>query len=238
METLKLGLRKLEDQRAILNHQLCNTLGLAAGTMVVPDSTVAMMPTGSSDGNLATALANTPQLQLAELNVQMAGQRERMARSELLPKVALFAADNFSGPFTYDIPPIDKNVNFWYVGVGLKYPLSALYKNNRKVQQAHTDALRQQQELNVVRETVDNAVHSAETLYRQAIVEWQTQQKSVELAVQNYRVVNDRYLNQLALITDMVDASNLKLNAELEEVNARIGIIFAYYRIKFVEGTI
>ena len=238
METLKLGLRKLQDQLSILNHQLCTTLGLPAGTVIEPDSTVAQMQTVTGSGTLETALANTPQLQLAQLNVEMAGQRERMARSELLPKVALFAADNFSGPFTYDIPPIDKNVNFWYVGVGLKYSLSSLFKSNRKLQQARTDAFRQQQELNVVRETVDNAVYSAETLYRQAFVEWQTQLKSVELADQNYQVVSDRYLNQLALITDMVDASNLKLNAELQEVNARIGIIFAYYRIKYICGTI
>ena len=69
-------------------------------------------------------------------------------------------------------------------------------------------------------------------------MELQTQQKSVELAGQNYQVVNERYLSQLALVTDMVDASNMKLNAELNEVDARIGILFAYYRMKYVSGTL
>ena len=50
--------------------------------------------------------------------------------------------------------------------------------------------------------------------------------------------MNDRYLNQLALVTDMVDASNLKLNAELSEVDARINIAYAYYRMKFIAGEI
>lgn len=36
MEQLKLGKRKLEDQKRILNHQLCNTLGLE-GVMVEPE---------------------------------------------------------------------------------------------------------------------------------------------------------------------------------------------------------
>lgn len=62
--------------------------------------------------------------------------------------------------------------------------------------------------------------------------------KSVELAAQNYRVVNDRYMSQMALITDMIDASNIKLNAELEEVNARIGTIYACYNMKFIAGEI
>ena len=53
-----------------------------------------------------------------------------------------------------------------------------------------------------------------------------------------YDVMNARYLSQLALVTDMVDASNLKLNAELSEVDARINIVYAYYRMKYVAGEI
>lgn len=40
--------------------------------------------------------------------------------------------------------------------------------------------------------------------------------------------MNARYLSQLALVTDMVDASNLKLNAELSEVDARINIVYTF----------
>ena len=75
-------------------------------------------------------------------------------------------------------------------------------------------------------------------MHRQAFADLRTQQKSVELATQNYRVMNDRYLNQLALVTDMVDASNLKLNAELQEVNARINIAYTYYSILYTKGNI
>ena len=34
------------------------------------------------------------------------------------------------------------------------------------------------------------------------------------------------------------DASNLKLNAELNEVDARINIVYAYYRMKYIAGEI
>ena len=34
----------------------------------------------------------------------------------------------------------------------------------------------------------------------------------------------------------MVDASNLRLNAELLEADARIGIVYAYYRVKYAAG--
>ena len=65
----------------------------------------------------------------------------------------------------------------------------------------------------VAQESLSNEVHQAWTMYQQSFAELKTQQKSVELACQNYKVVSDRYMSQLALITDMLDASNIKLNA-------------------------
>ena len=64
--------------------------------------------------------ASRNDVQALTLATKIYDQKALVARSEMLPKVALVAADNFSGPFTYDIPPLDKNINYWYVGVGVK----------------------------------------------------------------------------------------------------------------------
>ena len=68
--------------------------------------------------------------------------------------------------------------------------------------------------------------------------EVKTQQKQVELANQNYSVVQNRYQNELALLTDMVDASNMKLSAEMALVNARIGMLYNFYKLKYVTNTL
>lgn len=249
METLRLSLKKLQDQRGILNHQLCNQLGIDGE--IIPSLTTDPMPEQSSpirslspkgEGSEMSwqnrALTTAPSIQKAEIGQKIASQQLRLAKSEMRPKVAMVAADNFNGPFTYDIPPIDKNFNFWYVGVGVKYPISSLFKQNKKVQQARIHTRQAEQSYTVAAEQLNNQVQQAYTYYQQAFVELETQQKSVQLAQQNYQVVNDRYLSQLALITDMIDASNIKLDAELKEVDARIGIIFAYYRLKYISGTL
>ena len=249
METLRLNLKKLQDQRGILNHQLCNQLGIDGE--IIPSLTTDPMPEQSSpirslspkgEGSEMSwqnrALTTAPSIQKAEIGQKIASQQLRLAKSEMRPKVAMVAADNFNGPFTYDIPPIDKNFNFWYVGVGVKYPISSLFKQNKKVQQARIHTRQAEQSYTVAAEQLNNQVQQAYTYYQQAYVELETQQKSVQLAQQNYQVVNDRYLSQLALITDMIDASNIKLDAELKEVDARIGIIFAYYRLKYISGTL
>ena len=242
MESLKLGKRQLEDQKSILSHQLCNALGIE-DAIIVPD--IDLTATGyelMSEKDLQSdALVNAPQIRQSELATNVAEQQLKLAKSELLPKVpkvAVVAADNFTGPFTYDIPPINKNFNVWYVGVGVKYALSSLFKPPKSVRRAGAQLRRSQEAHAVTNENVNNQVHQAYTMHQQPYVELRTQQKSVELANQNFQVVQNRYANQLALITDMIDASNVKLNAELQEVNAQINIAYTYYNVKYVTGKI
>jgi len=239
METLRLGLRKMEDSRRVLSYQLCNTLGIEQ-TVIAPDTATVRTAMGeATEGEWQQrAAAQSPTLRLSGIGVSLSEQQLRLARSEMLPRLSVVAADNFSGPFTYDVPPIDKNFNVWYVGVGVSYSLSSLFKSNKAVRRA-AEAVRQSRELRgVAAEAIDNQMQEAYTLYRQSFADLRTQRKSVELSRQNYEVMNDRYLNQLALVTDMVDASNILLNAELQEVNARINIVYAYYRMKFIAGEI
>lgn len=123
-------------------------------------------------------------------------------------------------------------------GRGREYSLSSLFKSNKRIKQAAVET-RQAKEAHAVQaEQLNNRVQAAYVQYQQTYVELETQKKSVELAQQNYEVMNARYLSQLALVTDMVDASNLKLNAELSEVDARINIVYAYYRMKYIAGEI
>ena len=249
MESLKLGLTALRNNRSILNHQLCNTLGMNQGNQmnqgsleiqIIPDATIADKTYGKEGEAYwqTVGTLNSPLLEQSSNAIRIAEQKEKIAKSDLLPKVAFVAADNFDGPILFELPPVDKNLNVWYVGVGVKYSLSSLFKSNKRIKQAAVET-RQAKEAHAVQaEQLNNNVQAAYVQYQQTYVELETQRKSVELAQQNYDVMNARYLSQLALVTDMVEASNLKLNAELSEVDARINIVYAYYRMKYVAGEI
>ena len=249
MESLKLGLTALRNNRSILNHQLCNTLGMNQDSqmnqgnqeiLIIPDATIADKTYGKEgEAYWQTAgTLNSPLLEQSSNAIRIAEQKEKIAKSDLLPKVAFVAADNFDGPILFELPPVDKNLNVWYVGVGVKYSLSSLFKSNKRIKQAAVETRQAKEAHAVQKEQLNNNVQAAYVQYQQTYVELETQRKSVELAQQNYDVMNARYLSQLALVTDMVDASNLKLNAELSEVDARINIVYAYYRMKYVAGEI
>lgn len=240
MEQLKLGREKMSNQRAIQNYQLCQMLGLPTEEHLTPDEQAADI----SPSELAMEVwqdksaAHSPLLQQSAIDIEMAKNHEKLMRSELLPKISIMAVDNFNGPITFELPPVDKNLNIWYLGIGLRCSISALFKSNKKVHQARQATHLQELTHQSKKEQLDQQMQQAWTLYRQAHTELETQQKSVQLAAQNYDVMRERYLNQLALVTDMVDASNLKLNAEIDEAQARIQIAFAYYRMKYISGTL
>ena len=64
------------------------------------------------------------------------------------------------------------------------------------------------------------------------------ERKNIQLAEENYAVVSNRFDNQLALLTDMLDASNALLDAGVRLVNAEISAQFYYYQLHFISGTL
>ncbi|MDL2213740.1 TolC family protein [Bacteroides sp. OttesenSCG-928-D19] len=240
LEQLRLGLTELRNNASIINFQLVSTLALPEETIIVPDSMLLAMeiPALSGEQWQQQAEALQPGLKIADLSVSLGRQQERITRSERLPKVALVAANHLTGPVTIEIPALNKNFNYWYVGIGVQYNIGSLWKSQSKSRMNHFATVRAEQSLGLEREETEIAVNSAYTMLRQAYEQVRTQEKSVDLAVQNYKVINNRYLNDLALLTDMIDASNQQLAAELSLANARINVIYNYYKLKRVTGTL
>ena len=240
MEQLRLGRARVEDAQRVISHQLATVLGVDSTVAILPqdDFTTALCPQDGEGAWQQTANAHHTGLQKAALGTRMAEQKVQLERSERLPKVALVAEDHFDGPVTFEIPTLDKNINYWYVGVGVSYNVGSLWKNNKRLRKARTALARSRQEQQVAAEGVENAIQAAYTDYLTAFTELRTQEKSVELAAQNYRIIQNRYENGLALVTDMTDAANVKLNAELALVSARINVIYNYYQLKYLSNTL
>lgn len=234
----ELALTQIGNSREVLNHQLAIALGLPEGTLIQVDTTMtALLPEVSSE--LAwqqEALLSAPVLKQSLLGVDMSRQGEKLAGADSKPSVFAFAADKLEGPILTEVPAISSNLNYWYAGVGVKYSLSSLFKTNKKVRQARAATLMAQEEHKLAQDNLRTAVKEAYVHFEEAFTVFDVQKKSLELAQQNYQVVNNRYLNGLSLITDMLDASNQKLNAELQVVNAQINILFSYCKLKRVAG--
>lgn len=240
LKSLELALTQVENNISIINFDLTSALGLPEEIRIIPDKSILDRTHAGGDIDYwqAAAEENLPTLDIARLQIDASRVQEKFVRSAKLPKVAIVAANNFSGPITVEIPAINKNINYWYVGVGVSYNFGSLYKNKRNARVARTATVRAQQNLDYLREQAEAGVHSSYTKLNESFVQLDTYEKSAELARENYDVINNRYNNDLALLTEMVDASNERLTAELQLVNARVNIVYNQYKLKYSAGTL
>ena len=240
LEQLRLGLHETENNMRRVNYHIVQALGLPDETIIAPDSAITnyRLQVLSRDQWQSEAESNSPILHIAQLKISKQQQKEHSVKAERLPQVALVAANHFDGPITIEVPTIDKNFNYWYVGVGLKYNISALWKANKKSRIERIGTICAKESAELAREETGIAINSAFIALENAYEQLRTQEKSVELARENYNVVNNRYLNDLALVTDMIDASNALIETQLQLVNARINVIYSTYNLQRVAGTL
>ena len=234
LQNLSYAKIQLQNSISLLNNQLTVAVGLPQSVVIVPDTTVVaknFLP-------LLQQPAPTVALpvQMAEKAEKIAGHAEKISRAERFPQIALFVGDYLNGPVTIEIPALNKNFNYWAVGVGIKYNFGNLYKSSSKIRASRLATRHAGEEKAVAEEHVLLALDDAFTHYKEAFALLETKEKSVELAAQNYTVIAYRYENDLALITDLLDAASQKLDAELQSINAKINIIYNYHKIKYISG--
>lgn len=243
LQSLNLSALRLKNSVTIMNNELVKTLQLPVGTILElkdEDNPMLAMGVPASEGYSWKSIAdvNSPVLKEAELQIEQARSAEKLVRSEKLPQIFGFASNHLNGPVMIEIPVLNNNFNYWYVGAGIKYNIASLYKNKAKADMAHLSMQNSVESKNVITDQLDNEIVAANIRYHETLDVYQTQLKSVALAQQNYTIIKNRYTNDLVLITEMLDAENAKLDAELRATNAQINILFHHYQLKKLSGTL
>ena len=239
-EQLNLQLTRTRDARTTANFQLVTTLHLPEGTDIKPDTAMLEQKIQTLTENewQDMARANNILLKQTQTAIRLNEQKVKQERAERLPHISIVAADHLDGPVTIEVPALDNNFNYWYIGVGIKYNLSSLFKNNNRLRQARLNVRQAQENHQLAQEKIKNDVQEGYVNFMTSFTDLRTQEKSVKLADENYSVTDNRYKNDMALLTDMIDASNMKLSADLGLVNARINILYNYYKMKYITHTL
>lgn len=240
LQNIQLRLTATENEINKINYRLLTALGLDQGLQIVPDKNSLLVAEvdSLSEQDWRWASKEAPRLQLADTEIALSRNRERLIRAERLPRVHFSLTSELNGPILVEVPPLDNNFAYWFAGVSVSYSFDSLFKSHKKLKQAKIAIMRSEMAKEQVAEEVDNSIHAAYVDLNEAYIRLRTQQKSVQLAHENYGIVRQRYLNGLALITDMLDASNTQLDMELQLANYQIGILYQYYLLKKLTGTL
>ncbi len=134
LQSLELALTQLENSRLIINNRLVTVLGLPLETVIEVDTTLLdRLPEPLSEAYWQETGTNTsPILKQAELGVEQSRYNEKIVKAERLPSIALFAGNYLNGPITIEVPPINKNFNYWLVGVKVKFNIASAYTSGKK----------------------------------------------------------------------------------------------------------
>ena len=89
--------------------------------------------------------------------------------------------------------------------------------------------------------TADNSNQEAIALYtkyKEALNRIDVARQSIEQARANLKIVSAKYFNQLALLTDLLDADDLFQGSKFDLVQAQVNAHLIYYRLLFTSGNL
>lgn len=228
----RLALQEVDNSLTLMSQQLDILLGLDEQTLIVPDTTLLhqINPTSDYADYLQKAYRDDWTMRRLRQETQLALNNQRLVKAEFLPQLSLYAGNTLARPITRTMA--DYYNNSWNIGLTLSYPLSSLYKNRHKLEEArlNIDASQQQEELR--KQSLRMEIRTALIRHQEAQDRVKALELSVHQARENYRIMRNRYFGQLSILTDLLDANSVLLDAELQLTTARARVIYTYYELQ------
>ncbi len=235
---LEQSILQVQNAIFITNKSLTLMAGLNEDIMIVPDVSNINHQIRLQDEKYfrEIAFANNPQLSISDTRIAIAEKNLELTKSDNLPTLAGFAGYGATRPMTNSSPAMDYYSGSYQVGLNLSYNIETLYKTKKKT--AVDKVLIEQAELQktAVMQQIEADVNAAYNNYHQAVTQREVSSINEQAADENYRITELKYKNQLVTVAEIIDASNTKLQAELQTLDDQTDIIINYIRLLRVIG--
>lgn len=232
----RLSLQETENSILIVSQQLNLLLGNSENRIIKPDTTLLQKatPLESYEAYLLSAYEQAPDMKLLQKETELARNQIQMNRASRKPNVNLYASNTLARPITRTMT--DLYNNNWNIGLSVSYPLSSLFKSDHKIKESQLQVFVQKKEEELKKQQLQMDIYNAILRHKEALQQADAWKLSVRQAQENYRIMQNRYMNQLAILTDLLDANSVLLNAELQLTASRTRIIYTYYQLQKVCG--
>lgn len=205
--------------------------------LVLSDSTIVkMVPNlmnleNSNEDNAYEFISSKQNIELQEAKI-------KGAKSNYYPSIELVTGYSFSYPNYLIYPYVDQAYSIGFVGFKMKYTISSLYQNNHKVsaEKQHLLALKNHEE--AIRDNIKLEISSLKIKIENTQEKMDVAEKNIEQSNVNLKIVTTKYFNQLALLTDLLEADNLYLQSKYKLIEAQTSLLNYYYQILYTTGKI
>lgn len=239
IKNLDQGILTLVNNKQILNYNLNLALGLPSETEILPIESLENKESGIGiDFYLNLAHNNNPLLKSAQTNVNVADKNIEIIKTDKMPAISGFGGYTVQRPVTTRNPVLDMYSGGWQTGVSLSYNIDNLYKTKERVKLGELQKNQANDAVTLTLQNVDMGVNAAYIKYQESIQQADILNEAKKLAEENYKITEAKYLNQLAVQAEMIDAQNQKLQSELDYANAEINMLYQYYNLLKSTGTL
>ncbi|WP_164735537.1 TolC family protein [Pseudoflavitalea rhizosphaerae] len=221
----------------VSNQRLNTLLNIDPYTKIIPSDTVSLNLQDSLElAALLKDYSSTFSILKAQKNIELQENRTKLAKSFNLPAVSLFAGYGFNYPNTMIFPPVAQTIAVGTAGVKITYEISSLYHNKHRVRSSRLREAALKDQKGWIEDNVKQEAQALAIKYNEAMNRLTVIKKSIEQAEINYNIQNTKYVNQLTLLTDLLEADNLYQETQFNYIQANIAALSIYYRLLFITG--
>jgi outer membrane protein TolC len=230
------AIKENESEIQIFHNRLNVLLHLPQETKVILADTTIVNSISLTEEVLETDSQNAYPFKMAEKEVDLREHEIKAARSNYYPSVELIAAYGYNYPNYLRYPYVDQVYSIGFVGFRMQYSLSSLYQNNHKVSAEKNRLEEARTQKSATQDNINLEISSLKIKMEDMQAKIALAQKNIEQSKVNYKIVSAKYFNQLALLTDLLDADNLYLQSKYSLIEAKNQLLNYYYQLLFTTG--
>ena len=170
-----------------------------------------------------------------QLATKIYDQQVKVARSEMMPKLAAVAALHATNPNSYDGFENKFGAAF-SVGATLTMPLWHWGGLSNKVKAAQVDANVKRLELDDAKEKIELQVNQAMFRYQEAFKTWEATKANMAQAEENMRIANLAFKEGMGTLDEVLAAQTAWLKANSEKIDAEIDVQMTHEYLNKVMG--
>jgi outer membrane protein len=168
------------------------------------------------------ALQDRQEIKSTKFQIAALEQKENAASSGWYPQLFAFGDFYYNNPNQRFLPLENEFNDSWDVGLGLKWEVWNWGGTSAKVEQAKQDYLQAENSFALLKENIELDVYNNYLNLQRAIKKIELSKLQVESAEENYRITKQKYYQQLATSTDLIDAETSLLNAKTTQITSKV----------------
>ncbi len=224
----------------IANYDFNVMLGIKENKKIIPDSSAIddLIQLKPIDDYFTQTLKSRSDLAAADLRSKASYNAMKVAGNSYLPRVSVSGEFLDARPNPRYIPPVDVDHTSWMVGVNLNWDLVSLYTNRHNVDEQRSIYRQSVESQQMMNDDAKSEVNRNYILYTESIQKVKVMEKSVAQSAENFRLMDSRYKNSLVILSELLEANNQLLSAQINLAMAKADIQVAYYRLLKSTGSI